>query len=179
MLTAYLGQGASIQSDAITVHPYLGLAAMDSYVERARDSGGCLLVVTRSSNPEGQAIQRAITGRASCVARQVLSDIGAINTRLAPGEIGPVGAVVGVAPGQPELDLAAASALFLVPGVGTQGATARDVALTFEACPDRVLPSASRSLLAAGPDVAALKDAVIRLNEEFRAALRLVCSGTG
>lgn len=115
---------------------------MDSYVERARDSGGCLLVVTRSSNPEGQAIQRAITGRASCVARQVLSDIGA-------------------------------------PGVGTQGATARDVALTFEACPDRVLPSASRSLLAAGPDVAGLKDAVKRLNEEFGAALRLVCSGTG
>jgi orotidine-5'-phosphate decarboxylase len=176
---AYLGDGAPIQCDAITVHPYLGLAAMDSYLDRAHACGACVLVVTRSSNPEGQSIQGAITGRASCVAQHVLSDIGAINARLAPGEIGPVGAVIGVAAGQPELDLAAASALFLVPGVGAQGATSRDVARTFEACPDRVLPSASRSLLAAGPDGGALRDAVTRLNDEFRAALRLVCSGTG
>jgi orotidine-5'-phosphate decarboxylase len=176
---AYLGQGAPVQCDAITVHPYLGLAAMGSYVDRAHESGGCLFVVTRSSNPEGRAIQNAITGRASCVAQQLLSDIGAINTRLVPEGIGPVGAVIGVAAGEPELDLAGASALFLVPGVGAQGTTARDVARTFEACPDRVLPSASRSLLAAGPDAAALKDAVARLSAEFRAALRLVCSGTG
>ena len=176
---AYLGPGAAIRSDAITVHPYLGLAAMGSYVDRAHDAGGCLFVVTRSSNPEGRPIQGAITGRGSCVAQQVLGDIGAINARLAPGRIGPVGAVIGVAAGASELDLAAASALFLVPGVGAQGTTPGDVARTFEACPGRVLPSASRSLLAAGPDPAALKGAVASLNAEFRAALRLVCSGTG
>ncbi len=56
---AYLGQGAPLAADAITVHPYLGFGAMDSYVTRAHESGGCVLVVTRSSNPEGRAIQSA------------------------------------------------------------------------------------------------------------------------
>lgn len=40
-------------------------------------------------------------------------------------------------------------------------------------CPDRVLPSASRSLLQAGPHVSALGDA-IRLNDAFREVLGMV-----
>ncbi len=90
---------------------------------------------------------------------------------LAPGEIGPVGAVVGPAHQEPPLDLAAASALFLAPGIGAQGATSADVARTFAACPDRVMPSASRSLLAAGPDTGALRAAAAALAAEFRTAL--------
>ena len=138
---AYLGDGAAIEADAITVIPYLGLAAMGSYVERAHGCGACLLVVTRSSNPEGRTIQEAVTDSRASVEERILAEIGAINARLAPGEIGPVGAVIGPVAGQAALDLAAANALFLVPGVGAQGATPRDVARTFEACPDRVLPS--------------------------------------
>jgi hypothetical protein len=34
------------------------------------------------------------------------------------------------------------------------------------------MPSASRSILAAGPDANAMRDAVIGLNGEFQAALR-------
>ena len=44
---AYLGPEAPIEVDALTVHPYLGLAAMESFVDRAANSGSCLLVVTR------------------------------------------------------------------------------------------------------------------------------------
>jgi orotidine-5'-phosphate decarboxylase len=161
---AYLGKGAPLASDAVTVHPYLGLAAMDAFVSRAAGSGSCLLVVTRSSNPEGRAIQ----ARAE---RQLLDGIGALNARLAPGVIGPVGAVVGPARLQPALDLAAASCLFLAPGVGAQGASPADVAHVFAACPDRVMPSASRCLLQAGPDVSRLRDAVSALAAEFRAVL--------
>ena len=72
---------------------------------------------------------------------------------------------------EPELDLAAAQCLFLAPGVGAQGATAADVATVFASCPDRVMPSASRSLLAAGPDVGRLRSAVEALAAEFRAVL--------
>ena len=50
---AYLGFDAPLAADAITVHPYLGLAAMDAYVSRAHSSGSLVLVVTRSSNAEG------------------------------------------------------------------------------------------------------------------------------
>jgi orotidine-5'-phosphate decarboxylase len=72
---------------------------------------------------------------------------------------------------QPTLDLAAAQCLFLAPGVGAQGATPADVATVFAACPDRVMPSASRSLLAAGPDAGRLRAAVAALAAEFRALL--------
>jgi orotidine-5'-phosphate decarboxylase len=109
------------------------------------------------------------------VEQQLLHDIGALNASLAPGEIGPVGAVIGPAAIDPPLglplDLVAANALFLAPGIGAQGASPDDVARTFAACPDRVMPSASRSLLAAGPDPAGLADAAARLNDQFRALL--------
>ena len=168
---AYLGDGAPVQADAITVHPYLGLAAMGELVGRASRSGGCLLVVVRSSNPEGRAVQSAAAGGGLTVDQRLLADIGALNARLAPGRLGPVGAVIGPDPGLPPLDLAAANGLLLAPGVGAQGATPADVAAVFAACPDRVMPSASRSLLAAGPGTAALRDAAARLNGEFRALL--------
>jgi orotidine-5'-phosphate decarboxylase len=55
----YLGAHAAIPVDALTVHPYLGFEAMDAFVERAHRAGSCRLVVTRSSNPEGRAVQAA------------------------------------------------------------------------------------------------------------------------
>ena len=168
---AYLGDGAPVQADAITVHPYLGLAAMGELVGRASQSGSCLLVVVRSSNPEGRAVQSADAGGGLTVDQRLLADIGALNARLAPGTLGPVGAVVGPAAVDPPLDLAAANGLLLAPGVGAQGASPADVAATFAACPGRVMPSASRSLLAAGPGIGALRGAAARLNEEFRALL--------
>ena len=161
---AYLGKGAPLAADAITVHPYLGLAAMGAFVSRAAESGGCLLVVTRSSNREGRAIQAGAE-------QQVLAGIGALNARLAPGAVGPVGAVVAPVRLEPELDLAAANCLFLAPGVGAQGASPADVAQVFAACPDRVMPSASRTLLSAGPQVGRLRDAVSALAAEFRDVL--------
>jgi orotidine-5'-phosphate decarboxylase len=98
-------------------------------------------------------------------------EIGDLNRTLAPGQIGPVGAVVGPTRIEPELDLAGAQALFLAPGVGAQGATAEDVARVFAACPARVMPSASRSLLAVGPDIKALQDRAAAMAAEFRRLL--------
>ncbi|HEY2507564.1 MAG TPA: orotidine-5'-phosphate decarboxylase [Streptosporangiaceae bacterium] len=167
---AYLGKGAPMAADAITVHPYLGLAAMGSFVSRADEAGCCLLVVTRSSNSEGRAIQAATAGDGT-VEQILLRDIGELNARLSPGGIGPIGAVVSPTHLRPELDLAAANCLFLAPGVGAQGATPADVAQVFASCPDRVMPSASRSLLAAGPDPSRLQDAAATLAAEFRAVV--------
>jgi orotidine-5'-phosphate decarboxylase len=168
---AYLSKDAPLAADAITVHPYLGLAAMGTFVARAHESGSCLLVVTRSSNPEGRGIQAARAGEGRTVEQDLLYEIGALNARLAPGAIGPVGAVVGPTHIRPELDLVAAGCLFLAPGVGAQGATAADVAKVFAACPDRVIPSASRWLLSAGPDIGRLRSAAAQLAAEFRAVL--------
>ena len=164
---AFLGPGAPLEADAVTVHPYLGLAAMDAFVSRAHQAGSCLLVVTRSSNPEGRAVQSALDGNGRQVDERLLGEIGKLNRMLAPGQIGPVGAVVGPAHIEPELDLAGAQALFLAPGVGAQGATPEDVARVFAACPTRVMPSASRSLLAAGPGIKAMQDRAAAMAAEF------------
>lgn len=168
---AYLGADAPLQADALTVHPYLGFGAMDSFVKGAHEAGACLLVVTRSTNPEGRAVQAARGTDGRSVEARLLSDIGNVNASLAPGSIGPIGAVVGPAQLESALDLSAAHALFLAPGVGAQGATPADVARTFAACPGRVMPSASRSLLSAGPDKSALRDAAAVLAGEIRNAL--------
>jgi orotidine-5'-phosphate decarboxylase len=169
---AYLGKGAPLAADAITVHPYLGLGAMGTFVSRAEEAGSCVLVVTRSSNPEGRSVQAAVTRSGGLtVEEELLREIGTLNQRLAPGRIGPVGAVIGPTHMQPQLDLAAVNCLFLAPGVGAQGATPADVATVFAACPERVMPSASRSLLSAGPDSGRLRDAISALAGEFRAVL--------
>jgi orotidine-5'-phosphate decarboxylase len=169
---AYLGRGAPLAADAITVHPYLGVAAMGMFISRAAESGSCLLVVTRSSNPEGRPLQAAVVaGGERSVEQDLLRQIGGLNARLAPSAIGPVGAVIGPAHMTPQLDLAAANCLFLAPGVGAQGATAADVGSVFAACPDRVMPSASRSVLSAGPQVSRLRTEVSALAAEFRAVL--------
>jgi orotidine-5'-phosphate decarboxylase len=62
--------------------------------------------------------------------------------------------------------------LFLAPGVGAQGASPADVAFCFAACPDRVLPSASRSLLASGPDPMRLRSETLVLAHELHRLLQ-------
>ncbi len=168
---AYLGKDAPIEVDALTVHPYLGLAAMGAFVHRAYEAGSCLLVVTRSSNHEGRDIQAAEAKFGVPVEVDLLHQIGQLNAELAPGRIGPVGAVIGPREWGEPLDLISPNAVYLAPGVGAQGVKVDDVAQVFAACPDRVMPSASRSLLAHGPDHGALRHAVASLAEEFRSRL--------
>jgi orotidine-5'-phosphate decarboxylase len=168
---AFLGPGAPLEADAVTVHPYLGLGAMGAFVTRAHESGSCLLVVTRSSNPEGRPVQGAHDDAGRRVEEVLLDEIGRLNAELAPGEIGPVGAVIGPVDAEPRLDLRAANALYLAPGVGAQGATPEDVARIFASCPDRVMPSASRTLLRAGPDVRALRDTAAAMAADVRRLL--------
>lgn len=168
---AFLGAGAPLEADALTVHPYLGLAAMGPFVTRAHESGCCLLVVTRSSNPEGRVIQSARTDAGHRVEDDLLVAIGEWNHRLVPDEIGPIGAVVGPTRVDGPLDLLGAHGLFLSPGVGAQGATPADIARVFGDCPDRVMPSASRSLLEGGPNVTRLRDAARALAAGINDAL--------
>jgi len=174
---AYLGKDAGLPVDALTITPYLGLGALRGLLDRAAASGAGVFVVTRSSNPEGRAVQAARHADGSTVEQRLIEDLAAENRRVmgpdgADGGVGPFGAVFAPTHEPPEgFDLAAMGGLFLAPGLGAQGATPADVAACFAACPDRVLPAASRSLLAAGPDVSAVRDALASLGAELRDAL--------
>jgi orotidine-5'-phosphate decarboxylase len=163
---AYLARGAPMSVDALTVHPYLGIGAMRPFIDRAVESGACLLVVTRSSNLEGRSLQAAVEQSGRSVEQSLLDTIGALNRELAPGEIGPIGAVISPVHIDPTLDLISPNALYLAPGVGWQGASPDDVARVFCACPDRVFPSASRSVLAS-PNQGRLRDDISALASEF------------
>lgn len=167
---AYLSDGAPLAADAITVSPYLGPGALGPAVDLAAEAGRGLFVLVLTSNPEAPAVQHAGTPP---VARSVLDEVTAWNAGADPvGDVGVVvGATVGDAPERLSLDLAAANGVVLAPGVGAQGATAQDVALTFAPLRRRVLVPVSRGILSAGPAPQRLRQAAERLSSELVAQL--------
>jgi orotidine-5'-phosphate decarboxylase len=171
--SAWLGPDSPLRADAVTAVAYLGLGALQPLFDLAGAHGRGVIVVARSSNPEGRALQQALTGggRGPSVEDMLLNEIAVLNHGdLLPG--GTVGAVVGATLQPSNFRLAELGGTILAPGVGAQGATANEVSLLFSGCPPgSVLASSSRSLLAAGPDVGALAASARQALEEMSAAL--------
>jgi len=69
------------------------------------------------------------------------------------------------------LDLSRLGGPILAPGLGAQGAAAADLRTVFGDDLGAVLPSYSREILAAGPDLAALRAAAERALADCRRAL--------
>ncbi len=93
--------------------------------------------------------------------------------RASGAGIGPFGAVVGATRTAGSLELVALDGPYLVPGVGAQGATPADVGALFRDVPrGSVLVNASRSILATGPDRAAIRGAAESLAQELAEELR-------
>ena len=149
---AWLGDASPLAVDAVTVHPYLGLGALAPVVRLAAANGRGVLVVVRSSNPEGRGLQAARTADGPSVEDMLFCEIAALNTSSAV-PAGTVGAVVGATLDPSDFALSQLGGVILAPGLGTQGAGPDDVARRFAGCPaGSVLPSSSRGLLQAGPD---------------------------
>ena len=75
-----------LAADAVTVHPYLGLGALAPLVHLAAANGRGVIVVVRSSNPEGRALQQAVTADGTSVEDTLLGEIAALNgSRGGPG----------------------------------------------------------------------------------------------
>ncbi|MBA2641084.1 MAG: orotidine-5'-phosphate decarboxylase [Nocardioidaceae bacterium] len=172
---AYLRPGAPLAADAVTVNPYLGFETLRPFLTLARDGVG-VFVVALTSNPEGASVQRARAASGRSVAADVCSNVAAENAGTAP--YGSVGVVVGA--GQTGfghgLDQAAGESLavggpLLVPGLGAQGGRADDVRRLCTGLREPVLPSVSRSVLAAGPDAAALRSAALRHRDDLLAVM--------
>lgn len=166
---AYLGDGP-LAADAITVSPYLGYGSLRPALDLAAERGRGVFVLALTSNPEGPQVQHArVAGpgvmageEADSVAAAVVAGVRADNAEaIRAGRLGSVGMVVGATVGSAVaslgLDLAAADAPLLAPGVGAQGGTVEDVKAVFGAASTNVLAASSRDVLSAGPDVAALR----------------------
>jgi len=136
--TAYaqgiLGNGSAWGADALTVSPYLGDDSLRPFVDVAIRRGAGVFVLVKTSNPGGGMLQdlvadrrarsRHVAGYVENLASETKGDCG----------YGAIGAVVGATyPEQlAELRAAMPTTWFLVPGFGSQGGTARDVAAAFD-----------------------------------------------
>ncbi len=156
---AYLALGAPLGADAVTLSPYLGLGALAPAIRVAAGAGRGVFVLARTSNMDGAQVQLADRAGRS-VAQTIVDGVGAHNAGAV--HLGNVGVVVG-ATAEHGLDLSALNGAVLAPGFGTQGARPEDLAARFAGVSGIVLPSASRSVLRAGPDPSALRTAAVAL----------------
>ncbi|MGL5908525.1 MAG: orotidine-5'-phosphate decarboxylase, partial [Phycicoccus sp.] len=160
---AYLADDGPLRADAVTLSPFLGYESLRPALDLAAATGRGVFVLALTSNPEGREVQHAVQGDRS-VARAVVDGVAADNAvaRL-DGRLGSVGTVVGATVGAAVLDLgldlARAAGPVLAPGLGAQGGTAESLVATFGDALPQVLGTASREVLAAGPDVGSLRAA--------------------
>ena len=121
-------------ADAVTVSPYLGDDSLRPFIEVAQKRSAGVFVLVKTSNPGGKMLQDLVAeGRP--LYRHVADYVqGQAAETVAACGYGAVGAVVGATyPAQlAELRSAMPQTVFLVPGFGSQGGTARDVAAAFD-----------------------------------------------
>ena len=133
--TGYLGADSAWQADALTVSPYLGDDSLTPFIEVAQARGAGVFVLAKTSNPGGRTFQDlSLDGKP--LYRRVAEYIEreAAATAAASG-YGAVGAVVGATYPEQLVELRGVMphAWLLIPGFGSQGGTARDVAGAFDA----------------------------------------------
>jgi orotidine-5'-phosphate decarboxylase len=175
---AYLSPDSPLRADAITVSPFLGFESLRPALDLAHENGRGLFVLALTSNPEGAQVQHAMANGHS-VAGSIVDGVASQNAihNAARGVhvLGSVGMVIGATVGEAVrklgLDLAAANAPLLAPGVGAQGATAGDLRMVFGAALQNVVASSSREILGAGPDGASLRAAARQTAQQLTAIL--------
>ncbi len=173
---AYLGKVAvggrfesSWEVDALTVNPYLGTDGITPFVKVAAREGKGLFVLVRTSNASAREFQDLVAdGRP--IYRHVAEKLaGWAGPHRGESGYSLVGAVVGATyPAElREIREALPGVPFLVPGYGTQGGSASDVAPAFDADGLGAIINNSRGITFAYQKPAALA----RFGDDWRAAV--------
>jgi orotidine-5'-phosphate decarboxylase len=135
---AYLAHDAALPVDAITLNPYLGVDSLEPFATAAARCGRGLFVLVKTSNPGSSDLQnRTVEGA------PLYEATARMCAELASSLVGPetgwssLGVVVGATyPEEAErIRAALPNSLFLVPGYGAQGASARDAVRGFQPGP--------------------------------------------
>lgn len=138
---AYLGppdaegaSGSAWEADALTVNPYLGSDGVAPFVRAAERGGTGVFVLVRTSNPSAREFQDLVADGKPLFRHVADRLAGWAGPSRGPSGYSSVGAVVGATYPEELAELRAAlpGVLFLVPGYGAQGGTARDVAAAFD-----------------------------------------------
>ena len=120
------------QADALTVNPYLGQDTLEPFVKVATERGAGIYVLVKTSNPGSASFQDRVAD-GQTIYRHVAQVVEDLAAQTAENGYGCVGAVVGATYPQELVELRAAMphAPLLVPGYGSQGGAAADVAAAF------------------------------------------------
>jgi orotidine-5'-phosphate decarboxylase len=137
--------------DAITVNPMLGLDTLEPFIKTAKDFAKGLFVLVRTSNPGSGELQDAKleSGRTwSEMLAEKLAPIAADPALVGSRGWSSIGAVVGATQAHTiqSLRRILPQSIFLVPGYGTQGATAEMTRAAFKDGRGAIV-SSSRSIL--------------------------------
>lgn len=166
---AWLTPGSPLESDALTVNPFLGVGALDGAFDLAEQHGKGLFVLAATSNPEAADLQRAIASTGSTVSAEIIAEVSVRNgTASTDGAWGSFGFVIGATVDWEQAGIApfVPVAPILAPGFGTQGAEPADLHRRFGTMSEAVIASESRSILSAGP--AGLAAAIDARAAEYR-----------
>lgn len=177
--SAWLEPGSPLESDAVTISPYLGPDSLRETITTAVRADKGVFVLAATSNPEAASLQTARTVDVASeedqtVARRVARDVAWANGSPAfEGGLGPVGLVIGATVDRDEVNLGdevLSRMPILAPGFGAQGATPEDLITRFGATAGQVLASESRSILGAGPAgiAAVISERAARYQEVLR-----------
>jgi orotidine-5'-phosphate decarboxylase len=152
-------------ADALTINPYLGRDAVEPFLASARRCEGGVFVLVRTSN-KGAAQFQDLRSDGKPLYQHVAEAVGKwAAENLGASGFGDVGAVVG-ATHPAELALVRQwipQVLFLVPGYGAQGGSARYTASAFRADGGGAIINSSRGITACfHPDEPKWEDAIDR-----------------
>ena len=161
-------------ADSLTVNGYFGMDGTKPFVDASADTGRGIFVLVRTSNPSGTTIQNFQNASGEMFYQHMAKQVAEMGASCV-GESGYscVGAVVGATcPDEArELRKLMPQQIFLVPGYGAQGATAKDCAASFKEDGTGAIVNASRSVIYAHkkPEFEGLdwKEAVKQAAEAF------------
>jgi orotidine-5'-phosphate decarboxylase len=144
-----LGANSPWGGDALTVNPYLGDDSLDPFVATAKERGAGVFVLVKTSNPGGRTFQDLSVGEEPLYRRVAGLVESLASSSAGESGYGAVGAVVGATyPAQlAELRAAMPHTWFLVPGYGSQGGAAADVAAAFDARGLGAVINSSRAII--------------------------------
>jgi orotidine-5'-phosphate decarboxylase len=146
------GAVEGLRADALTVNPLLGRDSLDPLIDAAADAGAGLFLLVSTSNPGAADVQEIDAGGVPLHERlATLADAAGADRTGACG-LSLVGAVVAATrPARlARLRALMPRAIFLLPGVGAQGADPSALGAVFGGHPAAGLVTASRSIVGAG-----------------------------
>ena len=146
---AYLGKDSAWGADALTVNPYLGDDSLTPFLNQASTEGAGIFVLVKTSNPGGKLFQDQVAQDRK-IYEHVADHVESLSAKSAGAcGYGLAGAVVGATyPSELEaLRARMPHTWFLVPGFGSQGGTASDVAPAFDSKGLGALINSSRAII--------------------------------